>query len=168
MTKNIKRNYIFAICVLSILLAISAIYNFMGGFKFDNLMNLNAVVGDDVIIKLNSTGAQSKALAISGASLPNDTIKQNIQITLPNIDTTNLVLRGKVLLGDGNVAISGFDLWKLDENDNYYYFKDQIYQNQTVGMASEIKLADEISLNKNKIYYVNIIVELFYAEGLNL
>ncbi len=167
MNKNSKRNYVFAICILSFLLVLSAIYNFMGGFKFDNLIEINAVVGDDVEIKLNGLGAEGKTLAISGASLPDDTIKQNIQITLPNIETTNLVLRTKMVLNDTFVSVSGFNSWQLGE-DNYYYFNDELLQNQTVGLSNEIRLSNDLMLNKNKIYFINIIVELFYADGLNL
>lgn len=168
MTKKIKRNYIFAICILSLLLILSVVYNFMGGFKYDNLVELNNVVGDNIEIKLNGIGAESKAVALSGASLPNDVIKQNIQITLPNIDTTNLVLRAKIVLDDNYLKIYGFNSWQINESDNYYYFDAEIYKNQTVGLSSEIQLKEDLSLDKNKIYFINIVVELFYADGLNL
>ena len=167
MNKNSKRNYLFAICILAFLLIVSATYNFMGGFKFDNLMEMNAVVGDDVSIKLNGIGADSKALAISGASLPNDTIKQNIQITLPNIDTTNLVLRAKIILNDTFVTVNGFDFWQLSDAD-YYYFDGEMFKNQTLGLSNEIQIPNDLILDKNTIYFINIIIELFYVDGLNL
>ena len=168
MKKSTKRNYCFSIIILSVLLAVSVAYNIMDGFNFSNKTKFNGVIGESIIINLNDVGSQSKSLAISGACLPNDIIQQKVQIVLPNIDVSNMILRAKVTLNDYQIKISGFDSWVTDESGIYYYYNAEKYKNQTVGLCSEIKLSENLSLDKNTFYYVNFTIELFYADGLNL
>ena len=159
-------NYIFSIVVLSVVLCISLIYNFIGGFKFSNINKNYIEVGDDTTITLSNIGSETISLALDGSSLPNDVVKQNTSVVLPNIDMQNTVLRVKAKLLDGYVELSGFDFWELNLDDNYYYFNGEKYANQTIGICSEIKLPDAM-LKNNYTYYVNITVEIFYLEGLN-
>lgn len=161
-----KKNYIFAIVVLSILLILSLVYNFLGGFAFRNYNKNNLVVGDDYTIKLDGLGASSVSFSLDGSSLPGDRIKQKLQIVIPDIDTKNLILRAKVTLNDNIIEINGFDFWELDEQKKYYNFKNEFFKNQTIGLCDEIKLKQDISLKPNIVYYVNVTVELFNQLGL--
>lgn len=162
-----KVNYIFSIIILSIVLCVSLVYNFLGGFKFANINKNFIEVGDDTTIRLTAIGSETVALALDGSSLPNDVIKQNVNVVLPNIDLNNSILRVKIKLLNSYVEILGFDFWELNVEDNYYYFNGEKYSNQTIGICNEIKLPNE-TLKSNYTYYVNITVELIYSEGLNL
>ena len=51
---NDKKNYIFSIVVLSIVLCISLVYNFLGGFDFENNITHSINVGDDCNIIFNN------------------------------------------------------------------------------------------------------------------
>lgn len=162
-----KKNYIFSIVVLSVVLCISLVYNFLGGFNFDNYLKFTYEVGDDAVLKLNGIGAESQAFAIDGTSLPGDTIKQKIQVVLPDMDTTNMILRVKIVLNNKYLVISGFNSWEANLDDNYYYFTGEMYKNQTLGVCSEITLNEDLSLKKDCVYFMTFVVE-YYFDGLKV
>ena len=166
--KQQKRNYIFAIILLSVFLLGSLIFNFIGGFDFENNVQYQTAIGDDYTIKLENLGAKSVAFALDGTTLPGDTIKQKIQIVMPDVQTQNIILRAKVTLNEKSIEIFGYNFWQFNESDGYYYFNSTMYQNQTLGFCDEIKLSDDLRLKSNIVYYVNVVIELFYSSGLNV
>lgn len=164
--KQKNRNYIYSIVLLSIFLCVSFVLNFFGGFNPHSPQNYALYVGQDTEITITGIGATVTSYAIEGTSLPNDTIVQDVVITLPNIDPTNVTLRAKVMLGTNYVTLQGYSQWQLGE-DNYYYYEGSLYQNQSVGLCSSITLPD-VSLKSDTVYYVNLIVEFIYTDGLTL
>ena len=157
---NDKKNYIFSIVVLSIVLCISLVYNFLGGFDFENNITHSISVGDDCNIIFNNIGAQGLAIAIEGTAIPGDTFRQKIQVVLPDLEVENKKLRAKMTINDVYMQFEGFVSWELNPDDNYYYFNDDIYKSQNLGLCSKITLPQDISLNKNVIYYIIVVVEL--------
>lgn len=162
-----KKNYIFSIIVLSIVLCISLIYNFLGGFDIKNIKNYQYEIGDDAILKPKGVGSEVISFAIDGTSLPGDIVKQKVEVVLPDINTTNLVMRAKFVLSETYLQIFGFNSWQLNDQDNYYYYIDEIYKNQIIGICTDIKLPDDITLKSDLVYYINFVVEIFYLDGLN-
>ena len=154
------KNYIFSIVILTILLTLSLVYNFVGGFGIEHSVNCVNEVGDDYTLKLTQIGAKSKSFAISGSSLPNDKIKQKFVIVLPDLNCDKKVLRAKVTLMDDFVEINGFDLWIKNEQDNYYYYTGQIYPNQSIGLCDEILWGD-IELKNSMVYFIEFVVEFY-------
>ena len=160
---NKDKNYIFSIVILSILLSLSLIYNFVGGFGIEYSVNCINEVGDDYTLNLKQIGAQSKSFALMGSSLPNDRIKQKFVVVLPDIQTDGMVLRARANLLNTDVFLIGFDLWSKNEDDGYYYYIDEMYPNQSIGLCSEL-LWGNIELKNNMVYFVEFIVE-FYKEA---
>ncbi|MBO5884524.1 MAG: hypothetical protein J6Q51_01880 [Clostridia bacterium] len=160
------KNYIFAITVLSVLLALSLTYNFLGGFSFRNTLKNSFVVGDDYLIKMDEIGSKTVSFAVDGASLPGTVIKHKIQVVLPNLEVDNLILRAKITINNEMVQIFGFDGWELNEQKSYYNYNNGFFKNQTIGLCDEIKLGENLSLKSNIIYFMNVTVELFYQDGL--
>ena len=166
MTEKQKRNYIFAIVLLSIFLCVSLVYNFMGGFESHSQKKYALYVGQDTTLSLSGIGASVVSYAIEGTNLPNNTIMQNVTLKLPNIEPNNVTLRAKAMLGNYYLTMSGYSEWEEGEDD-YYYFKGEMYQNQSIGLCTSITISD-ISLRTDTVYNINIIVEFIYTDGLTL
>ncbi len=138
----------------------------MGGFDKDSQKKYALYVGQDTTLSLSGIGASVVSYAIEGTNLPNNTIMQNVTLKLPNIEPNNVTLRAKAMLGNYYLTLSGYSEWEEGE-DNYYYFKGEMYQNQSIGLCTSITISD-ISLRTDTVYNINIIVEFIYTDGLTL
>lgn len=162
---NKTKNFIFAIVILSIMLVLSIIYNITGGFVLNQEKNAFLEIGDEYVFKINDLGVYSESFCVDGAMLSGDTVKQKIQIKLPDFETANKILRVKITFFNKIVKISGFDTWTID--GDYYVYNDTLYKNQTLGLCEQIEFDHDISLKNNVLYYLNVSVEYINELGLN-
>ena len=164
LTKKDK-NYIFTIIILAILLILSLFYNFIGGFGIEHALNCVSEVGDDYTLNLKQIGAQSKSFALFGSSLPNDKIKQKFVVVLPDMQTDGMLLRAKANLMDTEIVLMGFETWLKNEDDGYYYYSEEIYPNQSIGLCSEISWGD-VELKNSMVYFVEFVIEYYKVASL--
>ena len=165
---KVVSNLIFLIGLVSIAFVISFSFNFFGGFELKNPEQFELILGEDVCVVMNDYGSQSVSLAFSGKSLPQDKIKQRVQVKLPNLSLDGYVLRVKAYVGQSsrntNVEFSGFNGWEANEINGYYYFTQDITKLQEIGVCSEIVLPENISLNSNVYYSLIFTAELVFDE----
>lgn len=167
MTEKEKiRNYIFSIVLLSIFLCISLVYNFFGGFNRHSDQKYILYIGQDTEITITGIGATVTSFAIDGTSLPNDNITQNVVLNLPNIEPEGITLRAKIMLGTNFLKMDGFSHWEQRE-DNYFYYTQDLYPNQSIGLCNSITLP-EVFLRSDTMYYINFVIEYIYTDGLTL
>lgn len=159
------KNFIFAIVVLSLMLGLSIIYNFIGGFVINSNTNSYLELGDNYTFKLSGLGTESEAFTVEGSTVLGTTTKQKIQIKLPNFEQNNLILRVKITFLGKNVQISGYDLWT--QSDDYYIYNGEKTANQTIGFCEEIKI-DDVPLKSDTLYYLIVCVEYINEAGLKV
>lgn len=168
-TNKTTANLIFVICVLSLCFVASFVLNFFGGFDMKPAEEFDMVLGENLSLKLDGYGSQSAVLMFSGKSLPGDSVKQSVQVKLPNLELDNYTLRAKAYVGQStaftNVTISGFLSWELNEQDGYYYYQEEITKLQEIGVCTDITLPTNITLKSNINYALIFTVELIFNQA---
>lgn len=163
-SKQFVSNLVFALVLVSAFFIISFILNFFGGFSVRIPERFDLMLGEDAVINMQNYGSQSISLQFSGKSLPGQTIMQNVQVKLPNLDLSNHTVRIKAYVGDGAsfqmAELGGFDFWEHNEEDGYYYFLDDITSLQEIGICTFVVLPQNISLNPNFVYSFIVSSEL--------
>lgn len=159
------KNFVFAIVVLSLILVLSIIYNFIGGFVINGNINSYLELGDSYTFKLNELGIESEAFLVDGSTILGATTKQKIQIKLPNIAQNNLILRTKITFLGKNVQIAGYDLWA--QSGDYYVYNGEKTANQTIGLCEEIVI-ENVPLKSDTLYYLMVCIEYINEAGLDI
>lgn len=153
--------FIFAIVILIIALAVS-LYLGLSGWFYSNTTSLKSdmQLGSNVNLSLRGTETQCVSFTLNGAYLPGQELKQYINLT--NESTTPIYVRAKALifsydLNDCGVKLGVSDLWT--ENEDYYYFDEQLESQNKISVASYVKLLNGESYDSHKSYVLTIIVE---------
>ena len=161
--KKFVSTLVFALCLVSVLFAISFCFNFFGGFELKSPETFENILGEDINFVMNDYGSQSVGLIFSGKSLPGDKIKQKIQIKLPNLNLDGYALRVKSYVGqsdaNSNSDLLGFEFWEK-QTDGYYYYTNKLEKLQEVGVCTELVLSEQMSLKSNVNYVLIFSAEL--------
>ena len=156
-SKNLS-NYVYVIVILSILLIVSVIFNFVGGFELHHEKEYVYQIGDDVELKLTDYGAENVSIAFSGYLLCGVKYKQKVCVVMPENDLSGYKLKVKVKIADKPVKIYGYSNW--EEKDGYFEYNNNLYSNLTVGVCDEIQV-DDFELKSNMVYYISFVFELY-------
>lgn len=157
-----KKPYIFAIIILSVLLAGSLVYSFTGGFYFDNSLTYEISLGKRHRIVMNNSNVPfAYSILVEGKVIVGDEIYQSITIKLPEQDVQNKKLRAQLSIGESQIPISilGFDNW-LKTDENYYEYTGDISSLATIGLCNKFVIDGQTQLESGKVYGLNIVVWL--------
>ena len=154
--------YVFAICLLLLVIGVLIFLYFSGRLYASNISQVsNIPINSSVFIKVNENEASAISFDISGGLIPGEKIPENINIS--NQSEDELYLRSKAFVYTAEYGLVGISLevnqnWEL-KDDGYYYFIGTIQPNQTIGLASQMILNNEYSLSNKQRYIINVIVE---------
>ena len=160
--KVLVSSLIAIIVILSLTLTVSLIYNFVGGFYYSRFVSFNKVLGEEQLVNIKNEGAYVVSLNFAGTLVLDGDIKQKVIIC--NGDN-ELYLRAKISLceSDNCGKLFGFTNW-IDSDDGYIYLNQPILKNQTIGLCEYIKIDNNLKLESNLNYIVNIIIEASIGE----
>lgn len=160
--KNKSKNVILisTIVILSLICAISVIYNFVGGFYQSRITTFQKILGEEQTITIQKEGSFATACNFSGTILLNNDIKQEIYIKTTNLNAP-LYLRAKINLvgaASQNNLIFGYTNWVSGE-DGYIYLNQTINSNEKIGLCRYVRFNENNKLESNLNYIIMFVVE---------
>ena len=154
-------SYIFAISALILVILIMIVLYQSGMLYASNIDQISTTtIGSTTTIEVKEGQSEAISFDISGAVIPGEKIKQNINIK--NSGQTKLYLRAKAFSYTIDRGIIEIGLNKTSDwvfIDDYYYLKSKIEPNQTVGLSSELILNQDYAFTSKQRYFVNILIE---------
>ena len=156
--KGLVASLVAIIVLLLLTLAVSVVYNFIGGFYSSRISAFNKILGEEQTVRINKNGAYVVSLNFAGTLVLNADIKQKIIIVNGNND---LYLRAKVSLceKDNCGKMFGYTNW-VESRDGYIYLNQPILSNQTIGLCEYVRFdSGEFKLDSNLNYIVSFVIE---------
>ena len=147
------------IVVLSITCVISIIYNLLGGFYFGRIVKYNAMLGEDLILKVEENGVSTISCNFSGTLVLGENFKQNVYIDVGAMDASSYI-RAKAFISGININIdmSGITNW-VKANDGYYYFNQEVNSYDKIQLCNNLIFKTNMNLDGYKDYIITFIVQ---------
>lgn len=155
--------WIFAVIVLTILLAISLYLGLSGWFFTTNFSRpTDLVLGNNVEIAVNKSQASTASFTFSGGYLQGEKLPQIVSVKNSS-EEGKVFLRAKVyvFMSDNSIsdmALAGNSNWNKAD-DGYYYFNDKLVYQGKVGLCSHVEVGEESKLCGALNYILTILVE---------
>ena len=158
--KGLVISLVAGIILLSALLVVSVIYNFLGGFYYCRVIEFEKVLGEEQTILVSGNGAFVSACSFSGSLVSDGNIKQpiNVQVEVPE---NPLYLRAKFGITGIDYRIGfmfGYVNW-VEAEDGYLYFNQAVSAAGNIGLCNELKLNVQMDLKSSKNYVMYFVVE---------
>lgn len=161
-----KKEYVgwlFAVIVLSVLLAVSIFLGVTGYFSSVTYLvsHSDLVVGDNVVVHVLPNQASVFSFTFDGAYLPDETIPHTIQISASNLNADVRVRVKAVVFGLDDVTPFEFVTNEHFEKqaDGYYYFDDVLTGGNKITFSNYIIMPDSNDFVSNQKYVVTFVVE---------
>jgi len=158
--KGVIPSYIAVIILLGVCLAVSVVYNFLGGFYYCRVIEYDKMLGEEQTIEITGEGAFACACNFSGSLVVGANINQIINVQSSNLDQP-LYLRAKYKVNEFDFEpgfLFGYTNW-IQGTDGYLYFNQPLTAYTKVGLCNEIKIGIQMELKSSTNYIMLFIVE---------
>lgn len=156
--------WIFACCVLFVLLGLSLYLGVTGWFiNTDISYTTDLELGKTLQIDVKKDMANAASINIDGSFLEGQSLPQIVSIKGLQ-DDGNMYIRAKVFVYTSSNETKKIDItetsnWQYNEDDSYYYFNDVLAPNDKVSLCSNIIINEGTNLNTGKKYIVTFVIE---------
>lgn len=162
MKKESKKTIITLISivvVLGITCAISIAYNFLGGFYLGRIERYNAMLGEDLNIKIKDEGIWGVGCNFSGTLILGENFKQNVFIDVTSLQSP-LYIRARAFISgvECDVNMSGTTNW-IKAEDDYYYFNQPINSLDKLQLCNNLIFQSEMNLDGYKDYILFFVIQ---------
>lgn len=162
-------SWLFAVIILSVLLAIS-VYLGVSGWYFsnDNSRVTDFQLGNNIEIAVNKNSANSVSLNFNGSFLSGEKLKQIVAIK--NFEQEgDIYVRAKAFVySSGNeyrpVSLITTQNWVYNDQDGYYYFKESLPFQNKISLCSQIYLDEDFTLSSSENYIITFLVETLSVD----
>lgn len=169
--KRIKSFYswLFAVIVLSVLLAISIILGISGWyFNVERTQVTDFQLGNNIEIVANKNSANSVSMNFSGAFISGDKLDQVVAIK--NLEQEGqFFLRAKAFVYTSanqfqKISLVTTQNWEYNAEDGYYYYKDKMIAQSKVSLCTQIYLDKQYTLSSAKKYLITFLIETLSTD----
>ena len=161
--------WIFACCVLVILLGISVFLGLSGWFMSTDISyTTDLELGKIVQIDLDKNQSNCVSLSLDGSFLEGQHLPQIVSIKSIRSENEQYI-RVKIFIYTSENETKRLDVentvnWDYNEEDNYYYLNSLASPNDKISFCSHIILPDGLNLSTGKKYIVTILAESLDSE----
>lgn len=162
-------SWLFAVIVLSILLAVSVYLGLSGWyFSVQDPKVTDFVLGNNIEIVGHKNSANSVSLNFNGAFISGD--KLNQVVAVKNLDQEgNFYLRAKAFVySSANefepISLVTTENWQFNMQDGYYYFKDAVLPQSKISLCTQIYLDEQYSLSSAENYIITFLIETLSVD----
>ena len=162
-------SWLFAVIVLSLLLALSVFLG-ISGWYFSNEQSkiTDFKIGNNVELFLNKNSANSVSMNFDGSFISGEKLDQIVAIK--NMDqTSDVFVRAKgFVYPSANeylpITFVTTENWVFNDEDGYYYFKDKVPAQNKISLCSQILLGEDYTLVSTSNYIITFLVEAISTD----